>query len=56
MIDLRGFAIGLALVAAVPGCGSSDRIRVSGKVVKGGAAFACPSDRPGCRLCARHIK
>jgi hypothetical protein len=57
MIDVRGFAIGLALAAAVPGCGSSDHIRVSGKVVRGGAAFACPSDRMlGITLIAMDVK
>jgi hypothetical protein len=57
MIDLRGFAIGLALLVAAPGCGSSDRIRVSGKVVRGGAAVACPPDRMlGITLIAIDVK
>jgi hypothetical protein len=53
-----GLAIGLALVASAPGCGSStDRIRVGGRILERGAAFACPPDRTlGLTLIAMDVK
>jgi len=43
----RARILGLALTATLvtPGCGSSNLIWVSGKVLKAGAPFTCPDDR-----------